>query len=64
MAILALHDDSRTAKPAARRLTDAKRIIVKVGSSLLVDAEKGRLNRGWLESFVATWRGFASADRM
>ena len=40
-------------KTAARRLTDAKRIVVKVGSALLVDAEKGRLNRSWLESFAA-----------
>jgi glutamate 5-kinase len=40
-------------KIAARRLTDAKRIVVKVGSALLVDAEKGRLNRQWLESFAA-----------
>ncbi len=40
-------------KTAARRLTCAKRIVVKVGSALLVDAEKGRLNRTWLESFAA-----------
>src|SRR5476649_316397 len=40
-------------KAAARRLTDARRVVVKVGSTLLVDAEKGRLNRAWLESFTA-----------
>src|ERR1700674_2214418 len=40
-------------KLASRRLTDAKRLVVKVGSALLVDAEKGRLNRAWLESFTA-----------
>ena len=40
-------------KLAARPLTDAKRIVVKVGSALLVDADKGRLNRSWLETFVA-----------
>jgi len=39
-------------KVTARRLTDAKRVVVKVGSALLVDAEKGRLNRSWLESFA------------
>ena len=39
-------------KDTARRLTDAKRVVVKVGSALLVDAEKGRLNRSWLESFA------------
>ncbi|MDE2305528.1 MAG: glutamate 5-kinase [Gammaproteobacteria bacterium] len=38
---------------ASRRLSAAKRVVVKVGSALLVDAQKGRLNRSWLESFVA-----------
>src|SRR6202142_2447964 len=40
-------------KAAARRLTNARRVVVKVGSALLVDAEKGRLNRSWLESLGA-----------
>jgi glutamate 5-kinase len=40
-------------KSAAQRLADAKRVVVKVGSALLVDAEKGRLNRAWLESLAA-----------
>ena len=40
-------------KNAARRLSDAKRVVVKVGSALLVDGEKGRLSRHWLENFVA-----------
>ena len=44
---------STSHKAAARRLTDARRVVVKVGSALLVDAEKGRLNRAWLESFTA-----------
>ena len=46
-------------KVAARRLTDARRVVVKVGSTLLVDSDKGRLNRSWLESLaadVATFR--------
>jgi len=34
----------------ARRLREARRLIVKVGSALLVDARTGRLNRTWLES--------------
>jgi len=42
--------DQRT---AARRLSAAKRVVVKVGSALLVDAQKGRLNRQWLASFAA-----------
>ncbi len=40
-------------KAAARRLTESRRVVVKVGSALLVDAEKGRLNRSWLESFCS-----------
>jgi len=40
-------------KTAALRLSSAKRVVIKVGSALLVDAEKGRLNRGWLESLAA-----------
>ena len=40
-------------KAIARRLTDAKRVVVKVGSALLVDGDKGRLNRSWLESLAA-----------
>ncbi|MEA3140715.1 MAG: glutamate 5-kinase [Gammaproteobacteria bacterium] len=40
-------------KAAARRFTDAKRVVVKVGSALLVDSDKGRLNRAWLESLAA-----------
>ncbi|GAC1330292.1 MAG: glutamate 5-kinase [Steroidobacteraceae bacterium] len=45
-------------KTTARRLTEAKRVVVKVGSALLVDAEKGRLNRTWLESFVEDLAAF------
>src|SRR5271165_4736855 len=44
-----LADRKTTAKP----LTLAKRVVVKVGSALLVDADKGRMNRAWLESFAA-----------
>jgi glutamate 5-kinase len=33
-------------------LAESARIVVKIGSSLLVDAETGRLNRPWLESLV------------
>src|SRR5260370_3055195 len=39
-------------KIIAHRLTEAKRVVVKVGSTLLVDGEKGRLNRAWLEGFA------------
>lgn len=37
-----------TASPLAR----ARRVVVKVGSTLLVDAATGRLNRAWLETLV------------
>src|SRR5580698_1003388 len=35
------------------RLTDFRRIVVKVGSSLLVDAKAGRLKDAWLASLTA-----------
>jgi len=35
------------------RLADFRRIVVKVGSSLLVDVQAGRLNEAWLASLTA-----------
>src|SRR5580704_10311847 len=35
------------------RLADFRRIVVKVGSSLLVDAQAGRLNEKWLAALTA-----------
>src|SRR5215469_8700484 len=35
------------------RLTDFRRIVVKVGSSLLVDAGAGKLNESWLAALSA-----------
>jgi len=35
------------------QLADFRRIVVKVGSSLLVDAKAGRLNEAWLASLAA-----------
>jgi glutamate 5-kinase len=37
---------------SAATLAQARRIVVKVGSALLVDAESGRVNRAWLETLV------------
>jgi len=37
---------------SAAPLTQARRIVVKVGSALLVDGETGRVNRAWLETLV------------
>src|ERR1700759_4943237 len=33
-------------------LASARRVVVKVGSALLVDARTGRLNRAWLETLI------------
>jgi len=38
---------------SAEPLVKARRIVVKVGSALLVDAASGRINRTWLETLVA-----------
>ncbi len=42
---------ARVINPASP-LLKARRIVVKVGSALLVDQETGRLNRTWLETLV------------
>lgn len=34
-------------------LTDGTRIIIKIGSALLVDKERGTVKRGWLETLAA-----------
>ena len=36
----------------SNRLTDARRLVIKIGSSLLVDEEKGRLKRDWLDALI------------
>src|SRR5436853_5083176 len=36
----------------AAPLTQARRVVVKVGSALLVDGDSGRVNRAWLETLV------------
>ena len=42
---------ARAPDPAAP-LTQARLVVVKVGSALLVDGDSGRLNRAWLETLV------------
>ena len=39
--------------PSTSPLTRARRVVIKVGSALLVDSASGRLNRAWLETLVA-----------
>ena len=40
-------------KPSVRPLLKARRVVLKVGSALLVDGASGRLNRAWLETLAA-----------
>jgi glutamate 5-kinase len=47
---------SRGDRPTTDPLSAARRIVVKVGSALLVDAATGRLNRAWLTTLVADLR--------
>jgi glutamate 5-kinase len=42
-----------SAAAPASPLSGARRIVVKVGSALLVDSDTGLLNRAWLASLVA-----------
>ena len=37
---------------APPKLTDFRRLVIKVGSSLLVDSERGRLDHDWLASLA------------
>ena len=34
------------------RLTDARRLVVKIGSALLVDDATGQLRRDWLDALI------------
>ena len=43
---------SASTEQGAERLRSARRVVVKVGSALLVDAATGRLNRGWLAALA------------
>ncbi len=43
----------KTAAQKIPSLTDFRRIVVKIGSSLLVDAAAGKLKRDWLDSLAA-----------
>mgnify|MGYP001822331465 FL=1 len=44
-----------------QRLSECRRIVVKVGSSLLVDQSTGALHRGWLETLAADLKRLAGA---
>src|SRR5712691_8926403 len=49
--------------PQTPSLTSFRRIVVKVGSSLLVDASAGALNRDWLVSLAADIAGLHKDKR-
>jgi len=50
MALLLM--SARKTTSQATPLTQARRVVVKVGSALLVDDRSGRLNRAWLKTLV------------
>ena len=43
---------TEAAAPGESRLVAARRVVVKVGSALLVEGSTGRVNRAWLESLA------------
>jgi Amino acid kinase family len=43
---------AKTRSAGQSRLVEARRVVVKVGSALLVDQKTGRLNRVWLEALA------------
>ena len=36
-----------------QRLAEARRLVVKVGSSILIDGESGRADEAWLNAFAS-----------
>jgi glutamate 5-kinase len=51
MRIVFIYMNTRAPDTAAP-LTQARLVVVKVGSALLVDGDSGRVNRAWLETLV------------
>ncbi len=51
-----MHGRSRTRTAGPSLLAEARRVVVKVGSALLVDQGSGRLNRAWLEALAQDLR--------
>jgi glutamate 5-kinase len=47
---------SKSKNSGVSPLAEARRVVVKVGSSLLVDQNSGRLNRAWLEALAQDLR--------
>jgi len=51
-----MQNRSKTRPQAGSPLATARRVVVKVGSALLVDQQTGRLNRAWLETLIEDLR--------
>ena len=51
-----MQNRSKTRPQTGSPLATARRVVVKVGSALLVDQQTGRLNRAWLESLIEDLR--------
>ena len=51
-----MQNRSKTRPQAGSPLSTARRVVVKVGSALLVDQQTGRLNRAWLETLIEDLR--------
>ena len=49
---------TREAVAGDQRLAAARRVVVKIGSALLVERSAGRVNRGWLETLAADVAAF------
>jgi glutamate 5-kinase len=54
---------SEIQRPVRPQWTEARRIVVKIGSSLLVDRGQGRLNADWLASLADDVAGLAHAGK-
>jgi len=57
---MSAHHSSSVARP---QWAEARRIVVKIGSSLLVDRGQGRLNAAWLASLAEDVAGLAKAGK-
>lgn len=49
--------------PVTRSPEEFRRIVVKIGSSLLIDHDSGRFKADWLSALVADLAGLAAGDR-
>lgn len=52
-----------TSVAADNRLTSARRVVVKIGSSLLIDKQSGQLNRDWLDALAGELEAMRRNDQ-